>query len=200
MSPNPGLQPTETPCTDHVTCCCLQAEGSAALSHALQVREAVFCFDYQRLFSLYEAAPNMGRALMDIAFDRFRHAALTMAVRAYKPHIQVEFLTSLLGFKASGNRASSTADSAEVAGLSLPGCTQQDFPGKYPPQVSLEVATKACMTWLKEHGAVLAKESSPSEAAVDCKASANTLVMPAAVAVAHGDANLNIDDFLKSMA
>ena len=49
--------------------------------------------------------------------------------------LQVEFLTSLLGFKASGNRASSTADSAEVAGLSLPGCTQQDFPGKYPPQV-----------------------------------------------------------------
>ena len=54
-----------------------------------QVREAVFCSDYQRLFSLYEAAPNMGRALMDIAFDRFRHAALTMAIRAYKPHIQV---------------------------------------------------------------------------------------------------------------
>ena len=167
--------------------------------------------------------------------------------------LQVEFLTSLLGFKASGNRASSTSDSAEVAGLSLPGCTQQDFPGKYPPQVrpsltygshklclllipwhsqdrspdhqmpalcaarlpvrddlcghlclllqvSLEVATKACMTWLKKHGAVLVKECSPSEAAVDCKASATTLVLPAAVAVAHGDANLNIDDFLKSMS
>ncbi len=49
---------------------------------------------------------------------------------------QVDFLTSLLGFKALGNRASSTADSAQVAGLSLPGCTQHDFPGKYPPQVS----------------------------------------------------------------
>ncbi len=56
---------------------------------AVQVREAVFCCGYQRLFSLYEAAPNMGRALMDIAFDRFRHSALTMAVRAFKPHIQV---------------------------------------------------------------------------------------------------------------
>lgn len=55
----------------------------------MQVREAVFCCGYQRLFSLYEAAPNMGRALMDIAFDRFRHSALTMAVRAFKPHIQV---------------------------------------------------------------------------------------------------------------
>jgi len=31
----------------------------------------------------------MGRALMDISFDKFRHAALTMAVRAYKPHVQV---------------------------------------------------------------------------------------------------------------
>ncbi len=58
----------------------------------------------------------------------------------------------------------------------------------------------ACMIWLKEHGAVLVMESSPSEAAVDCKASANTLMMPAAIAVAHGDANLNIDDFLKSMS
>ena len=53
------------------------------------MREAVFCCDYQRLFSLYEAAPNMGRALMDISYDKFRHAALTMAVRAYKPHVQV---------------------------------------------------------------------------------------------------------------
>lgn len=67
-------------------------------------------------------------------------------------------------------------------------------------QVSPQVALKACMTWLKEHGAVLSKEASPSEAAVECKASANTLVMPAAVAVAHGDANLAIDDFLKSMS
>ncbi len=56
---------------------------------ALQVREAVFCCDYQKLFSLYEAAPNMGRALMDISYDKFRHAALNMAVRVYKPHVQV---------------------------------------------------------------------------------------------------------------
>ena len=67
------------------------------------------------------------------------------------------------------------------------------------PQVSPSVASKACITWLKEHGAVLSKESSPAEAAVECKSSANTLVMPAPVAVAHGDANLAIDDFLKSM-
>lgn len=58
---------------------------------------------------------------------------------------QVEFLTSLLGFKASGNRASSTADSAEVAGLSLPGCTQQDFPGKYPPQVTAHLTHHAVL-------------------------------------------------------
>ena len=47
---------------------------------------------------------------------------------------------------------------------------------------------------------MLVNEASPSEAAVDCKTSANTLVMPAAVAVAHGDANLAIDDFLKSLS
>ncbi len=54
--------------------------------------------------------------------------------------VQVEFLTTLLGFKACGNRGSSTADSAAVAGLSLPGCTKQDFPGRYPPQVTLDMA------------------------------------------------------------
>lgn len=50
--------------------------------------------------------------------------------------MQVELLTKLLGFSACGNRLSSTADSSEVAGVSLPGCTKQDFPGKYPPQVT----------------------------------------------------------------
>ena len=67
-------------------------------------------------------------------------------------------------------------------------------------QVSPQTASKSCIGWLKEHGAVLSKESSEVEGAVDCKASSNTLVMPAAVAVAHGDANLAIDDFLKSMS
>ena len=59
--------------------------------------------------------------------------------------VQVDFLTSLLGFKASGNRASSTADSAAVAGLSLPGCTQQDFPGRYPPQVTVDTTLLGAM-------------------------------------------------------
>lgn len=35
---------------------------------------------------------------------------------------------------------------------------------------------------------------------LDCKSSANQLVMPAPVAVAHGDANLAIEDFLKSVS
>ena len=59
--------------------------------------------------------------------------------------VQVEFLTTLLGFKACGNRGSSTADSAAVAGLSLPGCTKQDFPGRYPPQVTLAMALVSAM-------------------------------------------------------
>lgn len=67
-------------------------------------------------------------------------------------------------------------------------------------QVSPQTASKSCIGWLKEHGAVLTTESSVPEGAVDCKASSNSLVMPAAVAVAHGDANLAIDDFLKSIS
>lgn len=39
-----------------------------------------------------------------------------------------------------------------------------------------------------------------SNAVVDCKASAGQLVMPVEVVVAHGDANLAIDDFLKNLS
>lgn len=39
-----------------------------------------------------------------------------------------------------------------------------------------------------------------SDATLDCKSSATQLFMPAPVAVAHGDANLAIDDFLKSVS
>ena len=38
------------------------------------------------------------------------------------------------------------------------------------------------------------------DATVDCKSSATQLFMPAPVAVSHGDANLAIDDFLKSVS
>lgn len=47
--------------------------------------------------------------------------------------------------------------------------------------------------------AVLAGGKS-ADALLDCKGSANRLFMPAPVAVAHGDANLAIDDFLKSVS
>ncbi len=39
-----------------------------------------------------------------------------------------------------------------------------------------------------------------TDAVLDCKNSANRLFLPAPVAVAHGDANLAIDDFLKSVS
>jgi hypothetical protein len=39
-----------------------------------------------------------------------------------------------------------------------------------------------------------------SGAVLDCKASAGQLVMPVEVVVAHGDANLAIDDFLKDLS
>ena len=68
------------------------------------------------------------------------------------------------------------------------------------PQADQGRACAACAEWLAAHGAVLTGDTAdPVSLAVDCKASAPTLAVPTDTgAVAHGDANLAVDDFLKS--
>jgi hypothetical protein len=99
-----------------------------------QVREAVFCQEYARLFRLYAAAPNMGRALMDVFLDRLRHAALGVAVRAYKAPLPVPFLARLLGFHAAAGSSAGPTPGVQAAGLALPGSRQPVFAGKHPQQ------------------------------------------------------------------
>ena len=69
MSPNPGLQPTETPCTDHVTCCCLQAEGSAAVSHALQASPAIKPSTIFLLPLYLDSRPFLCRSIFQFAVE-----------------------------------------------------------------------------------------------------------------------------------
>ena len=60
-----------------------------------------------------------------------------------------------------------------------------------------EEGRAACVAWLAECGAVVTGQG--ADAAVDCKASTGQLQMPPEKEkVAHGDANLDIGDFLKS--
>lgn len=58
-----------------------------------------------------------------------------------------------------------------------------------------------CVAWLAECGAVLTDAHIPADATLDCKASTGQLKMPEEKEkVAHGDENLRLEDFLKSMA
>lgn len=55
------------------------AEGVADndnVSHALQVRRALVSSNYSAFFRLYDAAPALGRALMDLAVPKLRFACL----------------------------------------------------------------------------------------------------------------------------
>ncbi|GAB4818303.1 hypothetical protein N2152v2_005349 [Parachlorella kessleri] len=78
----------------------------------------------------------------------------------------------------------------------LPGCADVVFVGKYAPKSDFEEGLQDCVAWLLDCAAQLTGEA-PFEMTIDCKASTGQLKVPEdKTAVAHGDANLNIDDFL----
>ncbi|KAG0374484.1 hypothetical protein BGX24_010337 [Mortierella sp. AD032] len=69
-----------------------------AVKHALKVRTALASSNYHALFKLYVTAPNMGGYLMDQFVERERVEAMKMICKAYRPNIEVSFLSSTLGF------------------------------------------------------------------------------------------------------
>lgn len=115
-----------------------------AVAHALQVREAVCTDDFAAFFWLYAAAPDMGRALLDMFVGVVRWRALSVLVRAFKPGCGADLVARLLGFAARRNGGCSAAAAnetgekqGEVAALEvLPGCSAAVFPGKHRPAVS----------------------------------------------------------------
>jgi hypothetical protein len=77
----------------------------------------------------------------------------------------------------------------------LPGLSAPTFAGRHAADA--KAGLDACLAWLEECGAVVA--GAGADAVVDCKASAGRLRMPEERgAVAHGDANLALGDFLKA--
>lgn len=101
-----------------------------AVQHALQVREAVAGGDFAAFFKLYAAAPNLGRALMDMALPRVRYSALHVLTRAYQPSVPVALVARLLGFVARSRAASCPSEEM------LPGCSRPVFAGAAAPQVT----------------------------------------------------------------
>lgn len=69
-----------------------------AVKHALATRTALALADYYAFFRLYRDAPNMGGYLMDFYVKRERLAALSTICRAYRPSIDVSYLTDVLSF------------------------------------------------------------------------------------------------------
>ncbi|CAN6670532.1 protein Thp3p [Trichomonascus vanleenenianus] len=69
------------------------------VAHALKVSEAMACRNYHRLFKLYVRAPNMGGYVMDSFITRERLHALSVMCRAYRPELELSFLTKELGFQ-----------------------------------------------------------------------------------------------------
>lgn len=177
---------------------------SPFITHALQVRRAIASHNYALFFKLYDSAPALGRALMDLAIRRLRFQALTYFVKAFKPTLSVAFVSRVLGFLRSdhvdsiGKKPHNKIGQKEAT--PLPGCSSCVFEGKNRGRTKLQDAMADCEVWLRECGASIIDGGS-SEALLDCKSSMGKLQLPEEKdAVAHGDANLDIQDFLKGFS
>ncbi|EGD89404.1 hypothetical protein H112_03025 [Trichophyton rubrum D6] len=80
-------------------------KADPAVSHALAVRAALAMGNYHRFFQLYLDTPNMGAYLMDMFVDRERLAALACICKAYKPDVNIRFITEELGFESDEQSA-----------------------------------------------------------------------------------------------
>ena len=128
---------------------------------------------------------------MDVAAPGLRFDTLRVLVAALRPGMPVALAARVLGFW----RAAAAADAAPAH--TLPGCSSPRCDGACAPAAAAADAAAAATAWLTAHGAIIV--GTGDAAAVDCKASAERLAVPEDdAAVAHGDARLAVDDFLKS--
>ncbi|KAH0608639.1 uncharacterized protein H6S33_001773 [Morchella sextelata] len=71
-----------------------------SVQHALQVRSVLAAGNFHRFFKLYLEAPKMGGYLMDSFIARERMSAMCTICKAYRPDIDIRFLTEELGFES----------------------------------------------------------------------------------------------------
>ncbi|KAL5196185.1 SAC3 family protein A [Glycine soja] len=148
-----------------------EAKKDEAVKHALAVRAAVTSGNYIAFFRLYKAAPNLNACLMDLYVEKMRYKAVNCMCRSYRPTLPVSYISQVLGF-STGVATNGVSDERETDAL------------------------EECSEWLKAHGASIITDNN-GDMLLDTKVSSSNLFVPEPEdAVAHGDANLAVDDFL----
>ncbi|KAF3972591.1 hypothetical protein CMV_003914 [Castanea mollissima] len=148
-----------------------EAKKDETVKHALAVRAAVTSENYVMFFRLYKTAPYLSTCLMDLYVEKMRYKAVSCMSRSYRPTIPVSYIAQVLGFITARPR-NEGSDVKDSDGLG------------------------ECVDWLKAHGACLIADNN-GEMQLDTKASCASLFVPEPEdAVAHGDANLAVNDFL----
>ncbi|XP_068637776.1 SAC3 family protein A-like isoform X2 [Aristolochia californica] len=147
----------------------VEAKGDEVVKHALEVRSAVTSGNYVLFFRLYKTAPYLSTCLMDLYVEKMRFDAVRCMSRSYRPTVPVAFIAQVLGF-------------LHVATAELNDEKETD-------------RVEECEEWLRAHGASIILDNN-GEKQLDTKASSFSLYMPEPEdAVAHGDANLAVNDF-----
>ncbi|KAG4398173.1 hypothetical protein GLYMA_10G292300v4 [Glycine max] len=148
-----------------------EAKKDEAVKHALAVRAAVTSGNYIAFFRLYKTAPNLNTCLMDLYAEKMRYKAANCMCRSYRPTLPVSYISRVLGF-STGMATNGASDEGETDAL------------------------EECSEWLKAHGASIITDNN-GDMLLDTKVSSSNLFVPEPEdAVAHGDANLAVDDFL----
>lgn len=130
----------------------MQVMRHPAVAHALKLRQSLVYARFKVFFQLYAAAPNLGRALMDLCFVRVRFAALEIIVEACKVvKVKVQYLAAALGFwlepasraqphvAAQPSAPTSEAPENSSNSMALPGCRHPSFGGKHPAEVRFSI-------------------------------------------------------------
>ena len=94
----------------------LQLAQHPAVAHALRVRKAAGLGGAAALCQLYQAAPNLGRALMDLVLPRARFRAVQELAKACVPSLPVPHLAQQLLFTPGAHQAASSTASGASQG------------------------------------------------------------------------------------
>ncbi|KAG2401018.1 SAC3 family protein [Vigna angularis] len=185
----------------------LEAKKDEAVKHALAVRAAVTSGNYIAFFRLYKEAPNLNTCLMDLYVEKMRYKAVTCMCRSYRPTLPVSYISQVLGF-STGAAISGASDERDTDALEE--CSEwlkahgasiiTDNNGdtlldtKHYDSVTLK---HHCIAFHILRVALNLLHELVQQYKSRNSVSASTLCMPEPEdAVAHGDANLAVNDFL----